>query len=178
MKHNSAKYRRRTRNTKRRVSKRHSSISKRRSTKRRISKRRSTRKHRLSGGEKTTAEMPPTQNPTPGVSSQQASKEIIVAGKDQNQQVKLMSGGKRVRGGKRTRGDKRSGSKYKQRGGMNPVVNCLSGCVPDITGYGCMPPVGCMAVPYVTNPDAQTLATISTHIGATAVANAQYDNKV
>ena len=186
MKHNSTKYRRRTtkrRSSKRPMSRRH--ISKRRISKRRISKRRYTQKYRLRGGEKTSVAIQTPDNPTPGQSPAEASKANIEASKAQNEQVKTMSGGKRTRtrsGSKRTR--TRSGSKrvrrvkYNQRGGLPAAVPCVSGCNPDASGYGCLPPSGCMAVAVVNNEDAQQLNIIAKNIDATGAARGQYDTRV
>ena len=172
MKHNSTKYRKRT--TKRRLSKRRSISKQHNISKRRFSKRRYTRKYRMRGGTKTSVAIPASENPLPPQSSSQVSDANIKASSDQNNQVKTMQGGKRKRSGSKRSGSKRR-AKYNQRGGVAAAIDCVSGCTPDASGYGCLPPVGCTAIPVLNNEDAQNLAKIGTNINNTTLGQGQYD---
>jgi len=66
--------------------------------------------------------------------------------------------------------------KKSQSGGN--IELCSNSLVNNADGFGYVPPVGCIPVPTVSNPNAQELAISNVHISAVGQENAKYDNFV
>ena len=66
---------------------------------------------------------------------------------------------------------------YKKQNGGNATL-CTTSLINSADGYGYVPPVGCIPVPIVSDPNAQGLAIESVHISATGTENAKYDNLI
>jgi len=189
MKHMSSKNKR---------SKNKRSKNKRSKNKRSKNKSSKSRKYKMRGGSTTSATINSTgPGPTPPPPPSHVSEDINAKNSEQNSHAK-MGGGKRSRkskrsskskrGGKRPRsrkskrrskskrGGKRPRSSKRQRGGMADAVMCNSSLINSADGFGYDAPGGCIQVPSVNNPSAQSLAITSSNINYTAQANRQYDS--
>ena len=171
MKHKSIKYK---------SSKYKSSKNKSSKNKRSKNKRSKSRKYKMRGGSTTSATINSTgPGPTPPPPPSHVSEDINAKNSEQNSHAK-MGGGKRSRKSKRSskskRGGKRPRSSKRQRGGMADAVMCNSSLINSANGFGYDAPAGCIQVPSVNNPSAQSLAITSSNINYTAQANRQYDS--
>jgi hypothetical protein len=72
-----------------------------------------------------------------------------------------------------TGGSKHNKYKHRQSGGN--VALCANSLINSADGFGYVPPIGCIPVPTVSDPNAQNLAISSVHISAVGQENGKYD---
>ena len=65
--------------------------------------------------------------------------------------------------------------KYKHRQSGGNVALCANSLINSADGFGYVPPVGCIPVPTVSDPNAQNLAISSVHISSVGQENGKYD---
>ena len=71
------------------------------------------------------------------------------------------------------------GGKYRKKSQSGGNIElCSNSLVNNADGFGYVPPVGCIPVPTLSNPNAQELAISNVHISAVGQENAKYDNFV
>jgi hypothetical protein len=100
-------------------------------------------------------------------------KELQANAENQNMATKTLTGGSR----RKYKIYKNKNKKYRKQNGGNATL-CTTSLINSADGYGYVPPVGCIPVPIVSDPNAQGLAIESVHISATGAENAKYDNLI